>query len=149
LAHAGLVTRLAPAPLADRDAARLFDHLVTDAPPALRARLLARAQGIPFYLVSCAQAVRAGAMTTDTDGTGDTNDAVALAMLPWDVAQSVRPRRRARCSMWRRWWGDKPRAPCSLPRLAVRMMNCSRRWMSPTACVSWRKRGTTTVSCTT
>ena len=42
LAHAGLVTRLAPAPLADRDAARLFDHLVTDAPPALRARLLAR-----------------------------------------------------------------------------------------------------------
>ncbi len=67
LAHAGLVTRLAPAPLADRDAARLFD----------------------FYLVSCAQAVRAGAISTDT---GDTNGAVALATFPWDVAQSVRQR---------------------------------------------------------
>jgi len=89
LAHAGLVTRLAPAPLADRDAARLFDHLVTDAPPALRARLLARAEGVPFYLVSCAQAVRAGAISTDA---GDTNDAVALATFPWDVAQSVRQR---------------------------------------------------------
>jgi len=92
LAHAGLVTRLAPAPLADRDAARLFDHLVTDAPPALRARLLARAEGVPFYLVSCAQAVCAGAISTDMGDTGDADDAVALATPPWDVAQSVRQR---------------------------------------------------------
>jgi len=92
LAHAGLVTRLAPAPLTDRDAARLFDHLVTDAPPALRARLLARAEGVPFYVVSCAQAVRSGAITTDTGDARDTGDAVALAPLPWDVAQSVRQR---------------------------------------------------------
>jgi len=81
LAHAGLAAHLTLAPLDDRDAARLFDQLAVDAPPALRARLLRRAEGMPFFVVSCAQAVRAGTIDDQED------DAI-----PWDVAQSVRQR---------------------------------------------------------
>ncbi len=84
LAHAGLAARLALTPLDDRDAARLFDRLAADAPPALRERLLRRAEGVPFFVVSCAQAVRAGTVVA--------RDAPEDDAIPWDVAQSVRQR---------------------------------------------------------
>jgi len=86
LAHAGLVTRLTPAPLTGLDAARLLDRLVQDVAavqPALRVEVLRRAEGVPFFLVSCAQALRAG---------HDAGERSASAMVPWDVAQSVRQR---------------------------------------------------------
>src|SRR5207244_10324798 len=51
------------------------------APPALRAHVLQRAGGVPFFLVSCVQGLRTGA------GGGDGAGAV-----PWDVAQSIRQR---------------------------------------------------------
>jgi len=88
LAHAGLVTHLTPAPLTEFDAARLLDRLVQDVAavqPALRVEVLRRAEGVPFFLVSCAQALRAG------HDAGD-RSASASAMVPWDVAQSVRQR---------------------------------------------------------
>ncbi len=84
LAHAGLVTHLTLAPLAGQDAGRLFDRLVADVQPALRERLLRRAEGLPFFIVSCAQALRAGTMANDERQRDDA--------IPWDVAQSVRQR---------------------------------------------------------
>jgi len=84
LAHAGLVTHLTLAPLAGQDAGRLFDRLVADVQPTLRERLLRRAEGLPFFIVSCAQALRSGTMVNDEDQEDDA--------IPWDVAQSVRQR---------------------------------------------------------
>jgi len=81
LARAGLVTHLAPAPLAPAEAARLLDEAAQEMPAPLRERLLQRTGGVPFFLLSCAQAVRAGAMAGQ--------DAEAV---PWDVAQGVRQR---------------------------------------------------------
>ena len=104
LAHAGLVTHLTPAPLTGLDAARLLDRLVQDVAavqPALRAQVLRRAEGVPFFLVSCAQALRAGqgggeGGANEGGGEGGANEGGgeggARAMVPWDVAQSVRQR---------------------------------------------------------
>ncbi|HEX6796634.1 MAG TPA: AAA family ATPase [Ktedonobacterales bacterium] len=85
LAAAGLVRRCALAPLASDDAGHLLSSLVVDADPVLRERVVARAGGVPFFLVSCAQALRAGALS-DADG------GVGGGAVPWDVAQSIRQR---------------------------------------------------------
>jgi len=82
LTTARLVTRRRLSPLSPEEAARLLDELLAgDRPaPALRAQVLHRAGGVPFFLVSCALGLRQAA----EDGTGDA--------VPWDVAQSVRQR---------------------------------------------------------
>jgi tetratricopeptide (TPR) repeat protein/transcriptional regulator with XRE-family HTH domain len=83
LAHAGLAARRLLAPLDREDAAHLLDDLLADvayADTARRERMLERAGGVPFYLVSCAQGLR--------QGVGD----VAPDAVPWDVAQGIRQR---------------------------------------------------------
>jgi tetratricopeptide (TPR) repeat protein/transcriptional regulator with XRE-family HTH domain len=87
LAHAGLASQLTLGPLTPTEAAHLLDHLLQgEAAPApgaasaVREQVLARAGGLPFFLVSCAQAARLG--------TGEQ----AAEEVPWDVAQSVRQR---------------------------------------------------------
>jgi len=81
LAHAGLTVHQGLGPLATAEAARLLDMLLDDGDrgAARHARLLRRAGGVPFFLVSCARAIRAG---EDQDGEA----------VPWDVAQTVRRR---------------------------------------------------------
>jgi tetratricopeptide (TPR) repeat protein/transcriptional regulator with XRE-family HTH domain len=82
LGHAGLVTHLALKPLAGSDAAVLLDRLLGDegANPVVREQVVRRADGVPFFLVSCALALRAGA------GGGGRGD------IPWDVSHSIRQR---------------------------------------------------------
>ena len=81
LAHTGLAAHRRLAPLAPAEAATLLDGLLTEADAVLRARVLERAGGVPFFLVSCVQGLAAG---QDEDGT--------VEGLPWDVGQSVRQR---------------------------------------------------------
>jgi len=83
LAQSGLAAHLALAPLAAPDAAHLFDRLAegVGVRPDLRERLLERAGGVPFVLVSCAQSLRT---EERADGGAD--------VVPWDVAQGVRQR---------------------------------------------------------
>ena len=79
LAHAGLVQRHSLGPLAPAAAAALLDDLLAGVPEdehGAARRVLERAGGMPFFLVSYAHALRAGA-----------TDAV-----PWDLAQGVRQR---------------------------------------------------------
>src|SRR5262249_52446525 len=78
-AHAGLVEHRALAPLAAEECGRLFDQLVAG-DGALRERVLQRAGGVPFFVVSYAQALRRG----DVDGAADG--------VPWDIAQGIRQR---------------------------------------------------------
>jgi tetratricopeptide (TPR) repeat protein/transcriptional regulator with XRE-family HTH domain len=83
LAHAGLATRRALAPLAAPEAKRLLDDLQEmGAPlePDLQERLVQRTGGVPFFLLSCAQALRQAEGIEGADG------------VPWDVAHSVRQR---------------------------------------------------------
>jgi tetratricopeptide (TPR) repeat protein/transcriptional regulator with XRE-family HTH domain len=85
LAHGGLVTRLKVGPLSDRDAAALLQQMLPqdagDVDGELRERFLRRADGVPFFVVSCAHALRMGAV-----GEGQTEE------IPWDVTQSIRQR---------------------------------------------------------
>ncbi|HEY8284859.1 MAG TPA: AAA family ATPase [Chloroflexota bacterium] len=80
--NARLATRRLLSPLSPPEAARLLDELLAgDLPePALRAQVLQRASGVPFFLVSCAQGLR----QDPEDGSPEA--------VPWDVAQSVRQR---------------------------------------------------------
>jgi tetratricopeptide (TPR) repeat protein/transcriptional regulator with XRE-family HTH domain len=88
-AHAGLVTHLALPRLTPEDCGHLLDTLLagpeadeTDSgrPAALRERVLQRAGGVPFFVVSYAQALRRGDIGAGAEG------------VPWDAAQSVRQR---------------------------------------------------------
>ncbi len=89
LAHAGLAAQHMLAPLTPPDCARLLAALLPEgrtAPDstvqaALRERVLRRAGGVPFFMVSCVQEWRAGLL-----GSG------AADAAPWTVAQSVRQR---------------------------------------------------------
>jgi transcriptional regulator with XRE-family HTH domain/tetratricopeptide (TPR) repeat protein len=108
----GLASHLALGPLPGQDAGELLDLLLTqgqggqakvprpdghppDAPAAaiaLRERVLERAEGVPFFLVSCVQGLRSGALPSEpvdpsTRAPRRRGDAV-----PWDVAQSIRRR---------------------------------------------------------
>jgi tetratricopeptide (TPR) repeat protein/transcriptional regulator with XRE-family HTH domain len=88
-AHASLVTHRALGPLATDECALLLDELLAETEPdeastsghdALRERVLERAGGVPFFVVSYAQAVRQGDVRGGLDG------------VPWNVAQGVRQR---------------------------------------------------------
>jgi tetratricopeptide (TPR) repeat protein/transcriptional regulator with XRE-family HTH domain len=81
LAHAALATHHRLEPLQPEDAETLLSALLGNEGAAFREHVVRRAGGVPFFLVSCAQAVRAGAL----EHTGA--DAV-----PWTVAQGIRQR---------------------------------------------------------
>lgn len=84
LAHAGLARQHTLASLTPDEAGALLDHLLDRGPEgagASRERVVRRAGGVPFYLVSYAQGLRVHT------GEGPMADAV-----PWDVAQGVRQR---------------------------------------------------------
>lgn len=79
LAHAGLVRQQALGPLDDAEAATLLGDLLvgsSGADPTVMERVLRRAGGAPFFLVSYAQGLAAGS--------GE--------RVPWDLAQGVRQR---------------------------------------------------------
>src|SRR5436309_459689 len=85
LAHAGLAAQHALGPLAPADAARLLEELMPEegaGDGAQRERVVQRAGGVPFVLVSYAQALRTHLL----------EEAPADAAVPWDVAQGVRQR---------------------------------------------------------
>jgi tetratricopeptide (TPR) repeat protein/transcriptional regulator with XRE-family HTH domain len=85
LAQAGLAAHHRLPPLSPEEAATLVAHTWAGRPetPAAREvqeRVVARAGGVPFFVISCAEAVSAA-------GGGDRPDGV-----PWDVAHSIRQR---------------------------------------------------------
>jgi predicted ATPase len=88
LAQAGLAQQLPVPPLPFGEAADLVERVLRDgaagqsAPDvtALREQIVARAGGVPFFLLSCAQAARPGAADGMVEG------------VPWDVAHAVRQR---------------------------------------------------------
>lgn len=91
LAPAGRVRRLHLKPLAADASRQLLVSVLSDADgvnPNMEARLLQRAGGIPFFLMSCAQELHAG-LLEDAEGhaPGDRQHAI-----PWDIAQSIRQR---------------------------------------------------------
>jgi tetratricopeptide (TPR) repeat protein len=80
LAQAGLATQHTLPPLTPQEAGQLLGGLLADvagAEPLLQQRVLQRAGGVPFFLVSCAQALRT---------------AQGAQRVPWDVAQGLRQR---------------------------------------------------------
>jgi tetratricopeptide (TPR) repeat protein/transcriptional regulator with XRE-family HTH domain len=83
LAPAGFVTPVRLGPLNPGEAEALLGTLVdgADEDTTLVHRVVQRAGGVPFFLVSCAQGLRAGAL-----------DRTATDDVPWDVTQSVRQR---------------------------------------------------------
>jgi predicted ATPase/transcriptional regulator with XRE-family HTH domain len=89
LVRDGLAAQIRLGPLSTGEAAELLDGLVGQAErhegetedANLAERVLRRAGGVPFFLVSCAQALATGALAA---GTADD--------VPWDVAQSIRQR---------------------------------------------------------
>ncbi|MGH2514452.1 MAG: ATP-binding protein [Ktedonobacterales bacterium] len=85
LAREGLAALAPLAPLAPDEATQLLTDLLADMSVDIgeaRRRIVSRAGGIPYYLVSSAQEARAGVLA---------NDAEALAV-PWNVAASIRQR---------------------------------------------------------
>ncbi len=83
LASAELVAQIDLLPLAPEEAAGLL-HLLFDISAgdvALAEQVLNRTGGVPFFLVSCAQAVRQNRMA-----------GAAIQDVPWTVAQSIRQR---------------------------------------------------------
>jgi transcriptional regulator with XRE-family HTH domain/tetratricopeptide (TPR) repeat protein len=84
LAHAGLAREHLLGPLTPAEVGQFLDHLLagsTADQQAVRERLVQRTGGVPFFVVSCVQALR------QTEHAGDTQEAV-----PRTVAQSVRQR---------------------------------------------------------
>ena len=74
-------------PLGTAEAERLLvDLLPGEGADAglLRRRVLHRTGGIPYFLVSCAQGLRAGALPT--------GEATGGADIPWTVAETIRQR---------------------------------------------------------
>jgi tetratricopeptide (TPR) repeat protein/transcriptional regulator with XRE-family HTH domain len=85
LAHAGFVRNLALGPLPQADAATLVTSVLEGTGgdvAVLREEAVRRAEGVPFFLVSCALALRAAAEGT----TAPPQD------VPWDVGETVRQR---------------------------------------------------------
>ena len=84
LVRNGEATRIELGPLAATEARYLLTQLLTEIPDEdeqTRTAVLARAEGVPLYLVSCAQALYSGAM-----GQGAAED------VPWDIEESIRQR---------------------------------------------------------
>jgi len=87
LAHAGLATQRQLSPLASAETAQLVAGLLEghdDEDGALQAALVECTGGVPFYVMSCAQALRLP-QADQEPGT----------VLPWTVTQSIRQRRMA------------------------------------------------------
>src|SRR5919204_6402117 len=77
LAHAGLAGQHTLGPLAPQEAGQLVDALLDDGAAdraALRAQVLQRTGGVPFFVVSCAQVLRSGSAVGGTE-----------AAVPWTV----------------------------------------------------------------
>ncbi len=88
LAQAGLARRQALGPLTSEEAGRLLDDVLAglqDVGGALGERVVARAEGMPFFIVSFGQVLCA----RGARGENETGDA---ALLPWDLTQGVRQR---------------------------------------------------------
>src|SRR5262249_50837994 len=85
LAHASLVRHQRLPPLEPADVQHLLNLLLDGHGgdrTALAARVAERTGGVPFFVISCAQALRA-------DAAGDGASAEAI---PWEVTQSIRQR---------------------------------------------------------
>jgi tetratricopeptide (TPR) repeat protein/transcriptional regulator with XRE-family HTH domain len=85
LAVAGLAAQLELPPLAPQEAALLLSSLLdigTGANSAQAEQIVQRTGGVPFFLVSCAQALRQTIQ----------NGATSREEVPWTVAQSIRQR---------------------------------------------------------
>ncbi len=84
LEHEGLLYQHTLARLTDEESAALLRALLSEGPEIgaeTHAHLLQQCGGIPFYLVSWAQALASGTLPGDED-----------EALPWDVMQSIRRR---------------------------------------------------------
>jgi len=85
LARDGLVENFALTPLERDEAAQLLETLMGDTTvvaDTVAPTILSRAGGIPYYLISCAQAARRSTA----------RESDAEAGVPWTVAQSIRQR---------------------------------------------------------
>ena len=81
LAREGMLTQMRIEVLAGSEAAELLGALLEgDEDPLLVERVLQRSGGVPFFLTSCARALRVGALGR------------AGADVPWDAAESIRQR---------------------------------------------------------
>lgn len=86
LAREELAASVPLAPLDHANATKLLAALLADAPESLgdaESRLLSRAGGVPFYLVSCAQEARVSAQTASGE---------RPFTVPWSAAESIRQR---------------------------------------------------------
>jgi tetratricopeptide (TPR) repeat protein len=87
LARRKQATRALLAPLSTEEAATLLATLLPD-PPAdsasLRQQVLQRAGGLPFFLISCAEALTTGALNEPAAGRS--------AEIPWTLAETIRQR---------------------------------------------------------
>ena len=84
LANAKQAQQVRVGPLGPEEATILARALLGDAAtaqPGLAEQVVAQAGGVPFYLVSCAQAARSGTLDADSAGA-----------VPWDVAQGIQQR---------------------------------------------------------
>lgn len=89
LVRDGLATQHRLAPLGQEEAAELLRSMLQQSGGTghgalgadIAERVLRRAEGVPFFLVSCAQGLNAGALGGD-----------AAEGVPWDVAQTIRQR---------------------------------------------------------
>ncbi len=84
LAHAELARHCPIVPLTRVECEQLLQEVLgqaEDIEPDLRQRMVQRTGGVPFFMLSCVQTVRAA---SDSDGKQEA--------LPWSVAQSVRQR---------------------------------------------------------
>jgi predicted ATPase/DNA-binding XRE family transcriptional regulator len=90
LAREDRVAQITLGPLALREARELLRHVLEAEATTLSAtqieRLVQRTEGVPFYLVSCAQSLR----TADADDPGDRG--TAPPDVPWKLAQTIRQR---------------------------------------------------------
>jgi transcriptional regulator with XRE-family HTH domain/tetratricopeptide (TPR) repeat protein len=92
LAREGLTRRVALAPLDTSAAIELIERLLppetaqTDGAQSLKEQLVQRTGGVPYYLVSCAQAVDGAQPTVDQ------NVNQGAEAVPWSVATSIRAR---------------------------------------------------------
>jgi tetratricopeptide (TPR) repeat protein len=109
LARDGLAAEMALGPLAADEAAALLAALwmhdverhgaeasghqeASGELGELSVRVLRRASGVPFFLVSCAQAVQTVRMGGSPEAMAAGATAEAVEAIPWNVAQSVRQR---------------------------------------------------------
>lgn len=85
LAREGMIRQVELAPLTTEEARMLLSNVLgerTESGKAVIERVLERAGGIPFFLISCARGLQAGALEAEE----------GAMTLPWDVQQTIRQR---------------------------------------------------------